>query len=100
VTGIDFEPFSISHPAMWKQMTALGWDSVEALRDPRYPGTNSRGFAAFWELQGVGARKILDLVNFLRDNRVELPWFAEWDALGDQNGYLAGCRRTAPCQEL
>jgi hypothetical protein len=90
---IDFTPFSKTHPAMWNALTWHDWNTVEGLRDPCMPGTNETGFRALWELHGVGARKILDLVNFLRDNGVELPWFAEWDALGDQDGYLEGCRR-------
>jgi hypothetical protein len=95
VTEIDFAPFARTHPAMWNALTWRGWVTVEALRDPCMPGTSATGYAALWELHGVGACKILDLVNFLRDNGVELPWFAEWDALGDQGGYLEGRRRAA-----
>jgi hypothetical protein len=109
VTAVDFGPFIESHPAMWGQMAAYGWTTADALRAPvieyRIPDgphagkeyrAASCGWEALWELRNVGPRRILDLVNFLRDRGVELPWFADWDERSANWTALEGCRRAEP----
>lgn len=109
MSEVDFRPFIRSHPSMWNQMIAYGWTTVEALRDAvieyripegPYKGreyrTADRGWEALLELRNVGPCKILDLVNFLRDSGVELPWFADWDKNSVNWTALEGCRRAEP----
>lgn len=31
------------------------------------------------EIRNIGPRRMLDLVNFMRSDGVEFPWFAQWD---------------------
>ena len=106
---LDFAPFIKSNPTMWSQMAARGWDSLAGLRAPviehripdgPYAGREFRaaehGWQALYELYHVGPRRILALVNFVRDNGAELPWFGDWDASSANWTALEGCRRAAP----
>jgi hypothetical protein len=69
---IDFAPFIASHPAMWSAMAEQGWNSLDGLQAPVLGGYGT-GWAALLELPHVGPRRVLDLVNFIRDHGVELP---------------------------
>ena len=75
------------------------WDSVAALREIVVEQYGISEVVPGWEallgLPYVGVRRVLALVNFLRDSGVELPWFTDWDAYiaRSQVAALAGCRR-------
>jgi hypothetical protein len=110
VTSVDMKAFAEHHPRMWSQMHEYGWDTLEGLRAPvvehripdgPYKGQEFRaaehGWEALWTLHSVGPRRILNLVNFLRDRGVELPWFAGWDESSANWTDLDGCRRAEPC---
>ena len=110
VTHVDMGEFVAHHPMMWAQMRSRGWDTLEGLAEPvteyripdgPYKGqefrTALRGWEALIDLQNVGPRRVLNLVNYLRDRQVELPWFAEWDRMSASWTALEGCRRAEPC---
>jgi hypothetical protein len=98
--GIDFAPFAAAEPVMWNALVRKGWDSVPALADLRLPGQGDprgdlHGWEALWELRNIGPRRILALVNFLRDSGVELSWMADFDARSAHWTALEGMRRAA-----
>jgi hypothetical protein len=50
-----------------------------------------------FDIANISYRRILQLVNYLRWNRVELPWFAKWDLYSANWTALAGqYRELAP----
>lgn len=94
---IDFVPFAKAEPVVWNALVRKGWNSVAALQSPFISGHGLRadleGWDVFWELPNVGPRRILALVNFLRDNGVELPWMGRWDEQSANWTALEGQRR-------
>jgi hypothetical protein len=96
-TEIDFAPFAKAEPVFWHALKRRGWNSVAALQRPVLDGHHIRadleGWEAFWELPNIGPRRILALVNFLRDNGVELPWMTDWDTRSANWTALEGRRR-------
>lgn len=110
VTTVDMEGFAAHHPRMWSQMRERGWDTLEGMAAPvveyripdgPYKGEEYRaaehGWEALFTLKSVGPRRILNLVNYLRERGVELPWFAGWDESSADWTDLDGCRRAEPC---
>lgn len=100
--SIDFTPFIASHPAMWSVMAAQAWNSLDGLQAPAILSAyrpDVFGWEALLELRHVGPRRVLDLVNFIRDRGVELPWFADWDLSSANWTALEGCRRADPVKE-
>jgi hypothetical protein len=99
--NLDFKPFADHCPAMWRGMRQRGWTTVEALANPviTYSWRDDlAGWEAMLMLPSTGPRKLLRLVNFLRDNGVELPWFADWDKSSADWASLKGCLRAEPCR--
>lgn len=94
---IDFAPFARAEPVMWNALARKGWDSVTALASPWMHGHGIRGdlngWEALWEIRNIGPRRILALVNFLRDNGVELPWMADFYTRSACWADLEGMRR-------
>ena len=88
---------------MWNALCRRKWNTVAALRQVFMDGYGIRLDLYDWEallaLSNVGPRRVLALVNFLRDSGVELSWFAEFDGDSANWTVLAGCRRAAPVAE-
>jgi len=94
-SDLDFGPFGLVEPTLANALARRGWASVAALECL----TDGWG-AAPWEVMlgmpNVGPRRVLALVNWLRDSGVELSWLAAWDEMSVNLVALKGCRRADP----
>lgn len=94
---VDFTLFGLVDATLCGALARRGWDSVRALEtisdewDQRL-----RPWEILLGLPNVGPRRVLSLVNWLRDGGAELSWFASWDTGSANWTALEGCRRADP----
>jgi hypothetical protein len=72
----------------------LGTEPVTSVRFGREE--TWRSWLDLLEMRNVGPKRVLHLVNFLRRNGIELPWFRTFDADTADWKTLRGCPRYTP----
>jgi hypothetical protein len=78
-------------PVMWNALVRHKLASFAALRD-------LGSWYDLYDLRNVGQLRILSLVNFVREQGFELPWFEQWDKDSERWSLAAG-RPRVPAPE-
>jgi hypothetical protein len=85
--------YARSQRCMWNSIVRAGWDTPMALE-------TLGSWYDLYDLPNIGPRRLLSLVNFIRENGGELPWFAQWDEDADRWELAGDLHRVPAVQPL
>lgn len=92
---VDLIPFGKVDPTLCNALQRKGWASVKALEDLE-DDYGEEPWQMLLDMPNVGPRRVLNLVNWLRENGVELSWMSSWDEASANWRALEGIRRAEP----